>query len=117
MTIHERNLQKLAIEMFKVKNNLSPIPVQEIFKTNENTYDLRKKGYWEAPNVKTVNYGLESIRYRGPKTWEILPEQIKEAKSLLEFKTKVRNWKPQGCTCRLCKDYIFNLSRVNLKNG
>ena len=30
-TIHERNLQRLATEMYKVKHNLSPKPVQEIF--------------------------------------------------------------------------------------
>ena len=27
-TIHERNLQKLAVEMYKVKNKISPLPVQ-----------------------------------------------------------------------------------------
>ena len=113
VTIHERNLQKLTVEMFKVKNNLSPLPVQELFKENDNAYNLRKKGHWEVPNVRTVNYGLETIRYRGPKTWELLPKEIREAKSLLEFKAKVKHWKPQGCTCRLCKNYIFNLGFVN----
>ena len=32
LTIHQRNLQKLAVEMFKVKNKLSPLLVQELFK-------------------------------------------------------------------------------------
>ena len=31
VTIHHKNLQKLATEMFKVKNKLSPTPVIEIF--------------------------------------------------------------------------------------
>ena len=31
VTIHHKNLQRLAIEMFKVKNKLSPTPIQEIF--------------------------------------------------------------------------------------
>ena len=26
ITIHHRNIQKLAIEMYKIKNNLSPLP-------------------------------------------------------------------------------------------
>ena len=30
-TIHERNLQKLATEMYKVKHNLCPKPFQELF--------------------------------------------------------------------------------------
>ena len=30
-TIHERNLQKLAVEMYKVTHNLCPKPFQELF--------------------------------------------------------------------------------------
>ena len=30
-TIHQRNLQKLAIEMYKVKHNLCPKPFQHVF--------------------------------------------------------------------------------------
>ena len=40
MTIHHRNLQKLAIEMYKIKNNLCPMPMKEIFRDCVNTYDL-----------------------------------------------------------------------------
>ena len=107
-TIHERNLQKLAVEMYKVKHNLSPIPVQEIFK-NGNERNLRNDKEWEIPKARTINYGIETIRYRGPKTWNLVPDEIKKSKSLYEFKTKIKEWKPQGCTCRLCKTYISNL--------
>ena len=41
VTIHQGNLQKLAIEMFKIKNNLAPLPVKEIFNENLGKYDLR----------------------------------------------------------------------------
>ena len=54
MTIHQRNIQKLAIEMYKIKNNLSPIPMKDIFKEYVNTYDLRNKRCWEASKVRTV---------------------------------------------------------------
>ena len=54
MTVHHRNLQKLATEMYKIKNNLSPIPVQEIFKEHVNLHDLRKNRSWEVTNVRTV---------------------------------------------------------------
>ena len=43
ITIHHKNIQRLAIEMFKIKNNLSPPLMNDIFKENTNTYDLRKK--------------------------------------------------------------------------
>ena len=104
-TIHERNLQ---IEMYKVKNNLTPTLVQELF-IQGNLQNLQNEKDWEIPKVRTVNNGIETIRYRGPKTWDLVPNEIKTSKSLSEFKIKIKAWKPQGCTCRLCKLYICNL--------
>ena len=113
ITIHQRNLQRLATEMYKIKNHLSPLPMLELLTEKINTHDLRNKRCWETYNVRTVNYGTETIRYRGPKTWELVPTDIKESKSLTEFKYKIKKWKPQGCTCRLCKTYIYNLGFID----
>ena len=76
-------------------------------------YNLRNQGSWELAKVRTINYGTETIRTKGPKIWELLPNEIKNSKSLCEFKNKVIKWKPQGCTCRLCRNYIFNLGFLN----
>jgi len=103
-TIHERNLQKLALEMYKVKNDLCPSPVQQIFEKS-----LLNSKDWVIPKVRLVNPGIETIRYRGPKTWGLVPTEIKNSKSLSEFKSKIKQWKPEGCTCRLCKVYIHDL--------
>ena len=113
ITIHQRNLQRLAIEMYKIKNNLSPLPMQELFTQNLNMHDLRNKRCWETHNVRTVIYGTETIRYRGPKTWDLVPTKIEECKSLREFKDKIKQWKPEGCTCRLCKSYIHNIGFID----
>ena len=83
ITIHQRNLQRLATEMYKVKNKTSPLPMQELFSEQVNVHDLRNKRCWKIPKVRTVAYGTETIRYRGPKTWELLPAEIKEAKTLI----------------------------------
>ena len=111
-TIYHRNLQKLATEMFKIKNNISPTLMQELFPVHENKYDLRKKRCWETSNVRTTCYGRETLRFRGQKTWQLLPISIKESNSLLEFKSKIRNWRPEGCTCRLCKEFIHDLGFI-----
>jgi hypothetical protein len=107
-TIHERNLQKLAIEMYKVKNDLCPKPFQDLFccktKGNED---------FVIPKVSTVNRGKETIRYRGPKTWNIVPKDIKDSKSLDIFKEKIKKWKPVGCTCRLCWEYRKDIGYGN----
>ena len=90
VTIHQRNLQKLATEMYKAKNQISPLPMQELFNTQDIPHNLRNKRYWEVPRTRTVCYGTETLRYRGPQTWELLPIDIKEAKSLSDFKTKIK---------------------------
>ena len=111
-TIHHRNLQKLAIEMYKVKNGLSPEIMANIFTPKD-----RGNGDFVIPQVKTVNMGVETIRYRGPLTWDIVPEDIRMAESLSIFKDKIKDWKPTDCTCRLCKTYIPGLGYGMMKNG
>ena len=106
-TIHEKNLQKLAIEMFKVKHSICPIPFQELF-----TPTVRGTNEWVIPRVNSVNKGIETIRYRGPKTWELVPNEIKNSTSLSEFKNKIKDWKPSGCSCRLCKVYVKDLGYI-----
>ena len=79
-----------------------PTPIQELFKEKDN-------GNWVIPKVRTENNGKETLRYRGPVTWNLLPSDIKEINTFKPFKEKVVKWKPQKCTCRLCKTYIWNL--------
>ena len=107
-TIHEKNLQKLAVEMYKVKHNLCPKPIQELF-----TPAIRGNHEWVLPKVRTVNNGKETIRYMGPKTWTLVPDVIKKSKSLSLFKKEIKEWKPIGCTCRLCKIYVKDLGYLN----
>ena len=108
-TIHHRNLQKLAIEMYKFHRNLSPEIMKCIFQESNNTYNLRNKYPLKGHNVHTVYYGTETISFRGPKTWALVPEEIKSLNTIEEFKSKIKEWRPGGCTCRLCKVYIHNI--------
>ena len=112
-TIRHRNLQKLVIEIFKVKNNLSPSFMKSIFPDSHNPYNLRNGPEFKTSNVHTVSHGTETISFRGPKTWSLVPDDIKNAKSLSEFKAKIKQWKPERCTCRICKVYIANLGIID----
>ena len=42
VTIHERNIQVLLTEIFKVKSGVAPEIMTEIFKFKDHSYDLRK---------------------------------------------------------------------------
>ena len=110
-TVHHKNLQKLAIEMFKVKNNILP-NLSDIFSSSVNNYNFRYPSSFKTENIRTVYNGTETIYYRGPKTWELVPEVIRMSDTLTEFKTKIKKWLPKGCECRLCKLYIPELGFI-----
>lgn len=108
-TIHHRNIQKLATEMYKVKNDIAPTIMKDIFPIFTKPYYMRKESEFETSNIHSVFNGTETVSFRGPKIWSIIPKEIKDSNTLPEFKAKIKHWRPEGCMCRLCKQYIPNL--------
>ena len=111
-TIHHRNLQKLAIEIYKIINNESPPIMKQLFPATNNPYDLRNNNPFISTNVHSVYNGTETISYRGPQIWTLVPDDIKKSKSITEFKKRIRSWKPNDCPCRMCKRYIANIGFI-----
>ena len=109
VSIHYRNIQVLCTEIFKVKNNLSPDVMNNVFKFKKIEYNIRRKTTFESQNIRTEHFGIETLSYLGSKIWEQVPEDIKFSDSLKVFKQKIKYWKPTFCPCRLCKLYIANL--------
>ena len=89
VSIHSRNIQALATEMFKVKNNIAPEIMKELFAPKMSSYDLRNNNSFKRRRVKSVWHGTESVSYLGPKIWDLVPNEIKESKSLNAFKFKI----------------------------
>ena len=119
VTMHHRNLQSLATEMFKVSINASPDFMKEVFPFNTNlltsnpSAETRQESLFYNPvNPKKVYMGLETLRVLGPKIWNLLPKNIKLAPSLSVFKEKIKSWVPLKCPCRLCKVYITELGFI-----
>ena len=95
-SIHERNLRKLTIEMFKVNNGLSVQLVSAKFNFVENHYNFRHQSgrKFKVDHFKTETYGKQSVSYLGPKIWNYIPQEIKNVTTLAAFKTKIKRWKP-----------------------
>ena len=65
--------------MFKVHTKTSPEIMQEVFLIKEQgNYNLRNQTDFVIPQVKSVNYGLKSIRFLGIKIWESLTNNLKK---------------------------------------
>ena len=109
VSIHHRNLQVLAIEMFKIKNNMAPEFLNEIFHKRALPYNFRTKSNFSSRQLHSVHHGNESLSFLGPKIWELVPEDTKQSKSLEIFKIKMKKWVPSRCPCRLCRIYLQNI--------
>ena len=96
------------IEMFKTKHGLNPPFMKEIFCPQTNQYSLRNDRDFNLLRVRSVTYGSETVRYRGPQLWCTLPVSIRDSTNLFEFKTKIKAWKGNECQCqcRLCRNFI-----------
>ena len=115
VTIHHRNIQRVAIEMFKVKNNLCPEIGQSIFQKRECTHNTRSNASFSRPNITSVYKGEQSLRCYGPIVWNyMLPDNLKTCSNLVDFKELIKTWIPENCPCKLCKDYIPNVGYVTL---
>ena len=95
-TIHEQNIQNLAIEILKALNDLSAPEFLELFQLNESLYGLTSNGPQKLciPNMNSVRFDKGFIQYFGSVIWNSIPAKIRNAKTLSSFKKKLRKWKP-----------------------
>ena len=80
------------------------IPLKE---TNYNCSRLPLK----MKNVNMV-YGTEAASSLGSKIWSMIPNHFKNVTSFVEFKRKIRKWKPVSCPSRLWETHIAGVQFV-----
>ena len=78
-----RNIKTLMIEIYKMKNNLNPPIMDNMFERRNNTYNFRNFQEFAAKRKRTVKMGLETLNYRSPQLWSILPENLRQINSLV----------------------------------
>ena len=105
-TLYNRRLQDICILMYKVKQNLCPRIICDMFLTNSHTYNLRQKDFCQS-SFNTVTHGKHSVRYLGPRPWSKISSKDRSAASLTQFKTRIRSidlsGTLDGCSgCYLC---------------
>ena len=83
VSIHQRHLQYLALEVFKSLMHLNPEFMWSYFNENPIPYDLRKGTKVFLPPVKSFRLGLNSVHFRGSILWNNLPSSIKNNQTKL----------------------------------
>ena len=61
VSMHQRNLQILATEIFTTKNGLNPVIMKDVFKFKNLAYNFRNAETISRSNVNSVKYGTEAI--------------------------------------------------------
>ena len=111
---HHRNIQTLMIEIYKMKINLNPPIMDNMLESRNNTYNLKNFQGFATKRKTTVKMGFETLNYRSPQSWSILPETLRQINSLVQFKESIRKWVCIDCPCRLCKLYLPNIGFCNI---
>ena len=62
VSVHMKNLQYLATDIFKVKNSLSPKIMHNVFNFQENkSYNLRRGKHLASRNMHTAHFGTDTM--------------------------------------------------------
>ena len=113
VSVHHRNIQVLATELYKFVNGLSPKLVSDCFKLNNMTvYNTRNRSTFYSRPVRTVYHSTESLSHLWPKIWKLEPSDMKNLSSLTAFKKVIKQWKPHACPCWPCRTYVYQVGFI-----
>ena len=93
-SVHNRNIQCLAIELYKAFSGISPDIMQNVFfLSTSSNQDIRNTRTFTTRSVKTMHYGAEPLSYLAPKVVGLIPNNINSFENLPKFKKtiKIRN--------------------------
>ena len=103
-TVHIRNLKFLVTEVYKFLNGLSSPIINEMFQTNEILASKHKC---------TIEYGINTIAFKGPQNWQNIPLEIRNTESLSLFKSKIKQIQSLPWRCKNCRSFIANVGYID----
>ena len=87
VSVHNRNIQCLDIELYKVFSGICPDIMKDVFPlSTSSNCDTRSRHTLATGSVKTVYYVTESLSYLAPKVWELIPNNVKSIENLSNSK-------------------------------
>ena len=61
-----------------------------------------KVTWFETPEWNQVTFGAKNLKVCGSKVWNSLPFHIKISENLIQFKSLMKNWNGNSCSCIVC---------------
>ena len=103
LSIHQRYLRYLTIEVFKSIMHLNPEFMWSYFEEKPMPYNLRDGCKLALPKTKSSSFGINSLRFRESLLWNNLSASVKNCQSLNKFKLELENQGNTHCTCLVCR--------------
>ena len=88
---HQRHLRILALEVYKSIMQFNPGFRWYYLITNPIPYNLRKGSRLLVPPAESVNFGANSVTFRGSLLWNNLPLRLKNSQTIDDFKSELKN--------------------------
>ena len=109
------NIQRLHFiltEIYKTFNKTNPLFMHYLIRRENIKYELSRKYIRDVPNVNTKAFGLHSFRYLGSHNiiWNLLPNDLKSAHNVTQFKKMLKTWSGPMCSCDMCD--VLNMFNI-----
>ena len=102
ISIHQKHLRHLTIEVYKSLMNLSSEFMWPFFKNKSIPYNFRNGNICILPPARSTHYGINSVPFGGSLLRNNLPISVKERVSVKEFKQKLNHVQKIHCSCVAC---------------
>ena len=105
--LYTERQKQLLTQTYKSINNIGPMYLHDMFTKKECNHSLRNECPLELPKFKSVKYGKNSIKYEGAKLWNSLSNNVKHSESLTVFKSNIKSWSGNECSCSVCTQCVL----------
>ena len=77
LPLHISRMKLMAMEVFKIVNNIAPSYLHDLISLKPSTYVFRSEKQAQLPRVNSNRYGLRSFRYEAVRIWNSLPNEFR----------------------------------------
>ena len=103
-TLHVRRLRTMALETFKILNNMSPPVLSNLVKLRDNSAcNFRYNNILQVPRIRTTKFGKKSFSYAAAVLWNSFPDEFRKESNFNQFKALISNWNGDDCKCNMCR--------------
>ena len=99
-------------EIFKVKTGIALELMKDVFEFADVPCNLRNQSKCRSNIPCTEQYSIETASSIDPKLWGKLLTEIKNSKSLEEYKARIKSWVYKNSPCKICKLLIKHVGNL-----